>query len=256
MNPNVNPRYRLKVASLSSLVASLLSLNACSSLSGIGGGASLSCPLDAGGTCQSIRTTHEQVSSGRTLANAMRTPTTMSVANNSSDIESVGNEGINDTNQPIQNTLQVWNDATRSDAQRYLNRNTPNSGTAIRSEANVLRVWIAPYEDDEGVLRDQAYAYVALDNARWLIEHNQKRIMQSYAPVTGPSTGGAPTDSAQANQNNKNNSANQTNQTNQTNSAASLAEGREQAKNDAIQMANDTLNFVDKKAKSFFGSPQ
>jgi conjugal transfer pilus assembly protein TraV len=97
-----------------------------------------------------------------------------------------GSSAISSSNNSVdqaKSALFTWNAPVRSAA-----RDAPTSGQPIRSESDVLRVWIAPYEDDEGVLRDQAYAYVVLDNARWIIEHNQRRIMQTYAPVKAPAS--------------------------------------------------------------------
>ncbi|MEO1767689.1 type IV conjugative transfer system lipoprotein TraV [Thiobacter aerophilum] len=59
----------------------------------------------------------------------------------------------------------------------------PSSGDPIRTQPKVLRVWIAPWEDSEGDLHDQSYIYVVADPGRWVIEHNQKRIIDRYRPT-------------------------------------------------------------------------
>lgn len=58
-----------------------------------------------------------------------------------------------------------------------------DSGTPIRSQSEIARIWIAPYLDSEGDLVDQAYTYVTLNQGRWLIEHNQANIVEQYRPV-------------------------------------------------------------------------
>lgn len=164
------------------LMLGIAASSACTNLSGLGGSTSLSCPLDAGGTCQSIRATYEQVSAGQTGA-AYSVPAQTQNTN---------------TSEQAKSALFSWNAAPQG-----ATRLTPTSGQPIRSESDVLRVWIAPYEDDEGVLRDQAYTYVVLDNARWVIEHNQRRIMQAFAPVKAPSNTAnksTETDATQTNQ--------------------------------------------------------
>ena len=57
------------------------------------------------------------------------------------------------------------------------------SGTPIRSAPRELRLWFAPWQDDDGDLYDQAYAYLVIDNGRWLIAHNQRRIRDLYRPA-------------------------------------------------------------------------
>ena len=64
------------------------------------------------------------------------------------------------------------------------NRATPSSGTPIRTQTEVLRIWIAPYQDTDGDLIDQSYTYVTLNEGRWLIEHNQAQIIQEFQPAS------------------------------------------------------------------------
>jgi conjugal transfer pilus assembly protein TraV len=60
------------------------------------------------------------------------------------------------------------------------------SGTPIRSAPRVLRVWFAPWEDSDGDLHDQSYVYLPVDSGRWLVEHNRRRIQDTYRPVRAP----------------------------------------------------------------------
>ncbi|GLW61539.1 hypothetical protein Hthe01_18880 [Hydrogenophilus thermoluteolus] len=59
----------------------------------------------------------------------------------------------------------------------------PSSGDPIRTPPKVLRVWIAPWEDAEGDLHDQAYIYMVADYGRWVIEHTQRKIIDRYRPT-------------------------------------------------------------------------
>ncbi len=68
-----------------------------------------------------------------------------------------------------------------------------SSGTPLRTPPRVLRVWIAPWEDSDGDLHDQSYLYLTVDTGRWVIEHNRRRIRDTYRPVRPPGeTGAAP----------------------------------------------------------------
>jgi conjugal transfer pilus assembly protein TraV len=60
------------------------------------------------------------------------------------------------------------------------------SGTPIRTAPLVLRVWFAPWEDNDGDLHDQSYVYLPVDSGKWLIEHNRRRIADAYRPVRVP----------------------------------------------------------------------
>jgi len=62
------------------------------------------------------------------------------------------------------------------------------SGTPIRSAPIVLRVWFAPWEDNDGDLHDQSYVYLPVDTGRWMVEHNRRRIVDAYRPVRAPAT--------------------------------------------------------------------
>ena len=59
----------------------------------------------------------------------------------------------------------------------------PTSGIPIRSPVNVLRVWIAPWEDADGDLHDQSYLYLVSNTGRWQIEHQQKQLIERYRPT-------------------------------------------------------------------------
>ena len=57
------------------------------------------------------------------------------------------------------------------------------SGTPLRSAPRVLRIWVAPYEDSEGDLRDQTHIYVTVDRGAWQIEHTRRVIQDRFAPI-------------------------------------------------------------------------
>lgn len=57
---------------------------------------------------------------------------------------------------------------------------------SLHSPQKILRMWIKPWEDNDGDLFDQSYLYVQVDQGRWLIDHAQRKIRDAYAPVTPP----------------------------------------------------------------------
>ena len=62
------------------------------------------------------------------------------------------------------------------------------SGSALRSNPRVLRVWIAPWEDTDGDLHEEALVHVVVDTGHWLIEHvrpvSRNRLDGVVPPVT------------------------------------------------------------------------
>ncbi len=53
-------------------------------------------------------------------------------------------------------------------------------GDPLRVEPRILRVWLAPWEDEDGVFYDQSYIYVIVDHGRWLVSQNRNMIENSW----------------------------------------------------------------------------
>jgi conjugal transfer pilus assembly protein TraV len=45
----------------------------------------------------------------------------------------------------------------------------PEKNIPIRTPAKIIRIWIAPWEDDEGYLNMSGYTYTELEPRRWLV---------------------------------------------------------------------------------------
>lgn len=123
-------------------------LTGCGGLSGLGGGSSYACKAPNGVACNSV--------SGN-YANAIQ------------------------HNLPSQRNSQSVSGEKVAIPQPSAVTDIVTSGTPIRSKPKTARVWIAPWEDSDGDLREQSYAYVVVDNGRWLIEHNRRSIAKAYA---------------------------------------------------------------------------
>jgi len=52
------------------------------------------------------------------------------------------------------------------------------AGMPIRSQPRMLRVWIAPWRDEDDTLHDQSYLYVMIDPGQWQIEHSRAATVQ------------------------------------------------------------------------------
>ena len=70
------------------------------------------------------------------------------------------------------------------------------SATRIRSNPRLLRVWVAPWEDSDGDLHEEAIVHVIVDSGRWLIDHvrpAQRSRMDAVAPPLPARESPAPT---------------------------------------------------------------
>ena len=79
------------------------------------------------------------------------------------------------------------------------------ASSSLRSNPRILRLWIAPWEDADGDLHEQALVHVVVDTGRWLIEHVRPAAgsrADGVAPPVSltqePSPAKAPSDAPQA----------------------------------------------------------
>jgi type IV conjugative transfer system lipoprotein TraV len=179
---------RLLAACIALVVASC-----AGGLSGVGGSSTPTCPpMSEGAACQPISKTYRDVTTGsfkssgvssnpsKNDAQGIPRPSSSSMVWQAGDGQNVGNG----TPLPPQPRYMAGSPSTVGASP--IERLTPNTGKPLRSAAEVLRIWVAPYEDDDGVLHDQSFAYVVVDPGRWLIEHNQRRIQNEFRAVAGP----------------------------------------------------------------------
>ena len=79
------------------------------------------------------------------------------------------------------------------------------ASNSLRSNPRVLRLWIAPWEDADGDLHEQALVHVVVDTGRWLIEHVRPAtgsrvdgVAPPVSPAQGSSSAKSPGDAPQA----------------------------------------------------------
>jgi conjugal transfer pilus assembly protein TraV len=157
---------RLIAAALTS--ASILA--GCGSLSGLDASSSFGCKAAPGVTCQSISGVHQNASAGnlpfqRTGEGNGKSPE----SNARSEDEKPQAYGSNKTDS---NTKVSPRDM-----------NAASSGMPVRQPPLVLRVWMAPFEDETGDLHDQSYFYTMVHSGRWMIEANRSTITNQFRPI-------------------------------------------------------------------------
>ena len=69
------------------------------------------------------------------------------------------------------------------------------AGMPIRSQARVLRIWVAPWRDEDDTLHDQTYMYVMVDPGKWLVERSRestvRKTMTRLRPLGQPRSASA-----------------------------------------------------------------
>jgi conjugal transfer pilus assembly protein TraV len=129
------------------LLLPALALAGCSSLmSGVGGGASLSCPMSQGITCKSMSKVYADTAQGDL--------TKIDAASVSAPILAPAGEA-----EPVM---------------------------PLRTRPGVVRVWLAPWEDSDGDLHEGAFMDVRADDGGWAIDPVRERIKQGYAARLSP----------------------------------------------------------------------
>jgi conjugal transfer pilus assembly protein TraV len=153
----------------------LVAVSGCSSLSGVGGSSSLSCPVPNGSSCKPIGQVYQSPPSSNAA------PVAKSANQNNAD----------GSGHAVQSVLPVAPALARYVPSVSATRNVPNTGEPIRSATRTLKIWIAPWEDEEGALRDHGYLYVMVDSGKWQIEHSRARILREFGQTRAPKPLGA-----------------------------------------------------------------
>lgn len=142
----------MKARALGSLIAAG-TLGACSSITGFSG--EYNCSIQPDGVCASLSTAYD-----------------------------MANRGALPGQKPIAASAPAAADKdAAAGALSPAQMQAPSSGAPLRIQPTILRVWVAPWEDDVGALRDQSYAYLSIDPGRWVVETNRAAIRNQFRAV-------------------------------------------------------------------------
>lgn len=143
----------------------LASLSGCGTLSGLGGTSEFACSAPDGVSCESVSGVYANSLAG-TLPSQQRKKDPDGEAESFADKGSA--PAYIETQQPILSPKDMA---------------AMDSGLPIRQPPRILRVWVAPWEDDSGDLHDQKYFYTVVNTGTWLIEANKNAIQDRFRPV-------------------------------------------------------------------------
>ncbi len=152
-----------------------LSLGACTSLSGLDAKKEFACPAPVGVLCEDMSQIYARTQNG-TL------PSQIARAEQSQNQQSQKSALLDRPGAPPPGAPKT----PAASGAALTTTKPPYSGMPIRSTPKVLRVWINAWVDAEGDLHDQSFLYVMVSQGAWQVDHNRRRIMDTYGPVQAP----------------------------------------------------------------------
>jgi conjugal transfer pilus assembly protein TraV len=159
-------------ASVAAPLIAAFALSGCaSSLSGVGGTQNYACKAPEGALCTSISGVFANSAQGTlrpTPIPANKSPAAPPAASSAAALATASGTYSAASVAPSRSTTESVPDRP-----------------VMRANARVLRVWIAPWEDSDGDLHEEALVHVLVDTGRWLIGHVRpasRNRMESVAP--------------------------------------------------------------------------
>lgn len=143
----------------------LPTLSACANMAGLDGKSEFACKAPDGVVCTSVSGVYANTLVGTLPARQADRP--QGVAPESAT--EIHPKGQVDTPRPYAATPPLGT--------------APAAGTPLLSPPRVLRLWLAPWVDEDGDLHDQAYLYVMWHRGEWQLGHTEADIRRQFAPI-------------------------------------------------------------------------
>ena len=151
-----------------------LPLVGCGSMSGLDASSSFSCKAPAGVSCQSISGVQSNAAQGN-LPFQREDP---------AKIYAAGDQRHDEKKSDDASAKVQYGDGARASGKvSPHDMIAANTGMPVRQPPLVLRVWMAPYEDEDKDLHDQSYFYTVINSGRWMIEANTTALANQYRPI-------------------------------------------------------------------------
>lgn len=147
------------------LLLLLPALSACANMAGLDGKNEFACRAPDGVVCSSVSGVYANTVAG-TLP-AMREGSPQSAA----PVSATGTDSKHSADLP-----RPYGAIPPASA-------APAAGTPLLSPPRVLRLWLAPWVDEDGDLHDQAYLYVMWHRGAWQLGHTEAGIRRQFAPI-------------------------------------------------------------------------
>lgn len=139
------------------VLPALLLVGGCSFLTGLSGSSDrLSCPLSEGVTCKPMSQVYEESVQGGQRDKA-EAPTS-------------------ETQAPTPKRAD-----SRSPARLVTTATADGEPLPLRTRPNTQRIWIAPWQDADGDLHEDAWIVVRLDDGDWMLDHVRDRVRSGFS---------------------------------------------------------------------------
>lgn len=168
----------MRSAVLLLLPALVPALAGCANMSGLDGGSEFACKAPDGVVCTSVSGVYANSVAG--VLPAQKDP---------DKAKAVPRNGLQ---SPAPEAVAKGASESRPYGATPPTTGAPAPGTPLLSPPKVLRMWLAPWVDEDGDLHDQSYLYVMWHRGEWQIEHTRRQIQRQFAPVAAPAGYGSP----------------------------------------------------------------
>lgn len=135
-----------------------IGLAGCTLTGLVGSSDRLSCPLSEGVTCKPMSQVYEESVQGR-------------------QADKHHEEAATDTGGPAPKRA----DARQSYRLTSSVASPENEPVPLRTRPNTQRIWIAPWQDADGDLHEDAWIVVRLDDGEWMLEHVRDRVRAGFS---------------------------------------------------------------------------
>lgn len=152
-------------------LAGMLALSGCGNLSGLGGDSKYACKAPEGVACDSVSGTYANALHNNLPSQRQQQPV------DASTTPSAPSPSTAPRHIPLAAAPAIATTGTLIPSPE---------ANPLRSQARVLRLWTKPWEDTDGDFYDQGYVYVQVSTGQWLIDHLQRQIRDTYAPLRPP----------------------------------------------------------------------
>jgi conjugal transfer pilus assembly protein TraV len=141
-------------------------LSACANMAGLDGKSEFACKAPDGVVCTSVSGVYANTLAGTLPARHAGTASPDAVPRSASDT---------DPKPPVAEPRPYGASPPAGTA--------PAAGTPLLSPPRVLRLWLAPWVDEDGDLHDQAYLYVMWHRGEWQLGHTEAGVRSQFAPI-------------------------------------------------------------------------
>lgn len=131
------------------------------------------CPYGEGVTCKSVDTVYRESLSGELEKEKEEKRTLRQIEQESKPRKLGGTHTKNNKEETSSNSQAIFpSNSTYITFNPTLKSEKPDT-VPLRTQPEILRVWIAPWEDTNGALHGGNYIYLVVNSGKWIIENKE-----------------------------------------------------------------------------------